>query len=42
MRATNPREVGYIFREYARKLHAKAIPSDPNYIRVSIACGKVR
>lgn len=42
MRATNPREVGLIFREYARKIHAKALPSDPNFIRISIACGKVR
>jgi farnesyl-diphosphate farnesyltransferase len=42
MRATNPREVGLIFREYARRIHTKAIPSDPNFIRVSVACGKVR
>ncbi len=41
MRATNPREVGLIFREYARKIHAKAVPSDPNFIRISVACGKV-
>ncbi|KJA22820.1 hypothetical protein HYPSUDRAFT_40602 [Hypholoma sublateritium FD-334 SS-4] len=41
MRATNPREVGLIFREYARKIHAKALPSDPNFIRISIACGKI-
>jgi farnesyl-diphosphate farnesyltransferase len=41
MRSTNPREVGLIFREYARKIHAKAIPSDPNFIRISVACGKI-
>jgi len=41
MRATNPREVGLIFREYARKIHAKASPSDPSFIRISVACGKV-
>ena len=41
MRATNPREVGLIFREYARKIHAKASPSDPCFIRISVACGKV-
>lgn len=41
MRSTNPRDVGLIFRDYARKIHAKAVPSDPNFIRLSIACGKV-
>ena len=41
MRATNPREVGLIFREYARKIHAKALPTDPSFIRISVACGKV-
>ncbi|KAF8908645.1 isoprenoid synthase domain-containing protein [Gymnopilus junonius] len=41
MRSTNPREVGLIFREYARRIHAKAVPSDPNFIRISVACGKI-
>ncbi|KAJ7097216.1 isoprenoid synthase domain-containing protein [Mycena belliarum] len=41
MRSTNPREVGLIFREYARKMHARALPSDPNFTRLSVACGKV-
>jgi farnesyl-diphosphate farnesyltransferase len=41
MRSTNPKDVAYIFRDYARKIHAKVVSSDPNYIRVSIACGKV-
>ncbi|KAF9554427.1 squalene synthase [Agrocybe pediades] len=41
MRSTNPREVGLIFREYARKIHAKAVPSDPNFLKISIACGKI-
>jgi farnesyl-diphosphate farnesyltransferase len=42
MRSKNPREVGLIFREHARRIHAKAVPSDPNFIRISVACGKVR
>ena len=42
MRSTNPREVGLIFQDYARRIHAKAIPSDPNFVKISIACGKVR
>ncbi|KXN90347.1 Squalene synthase [Leucoagaricus sp. SymC.cos] len=41
MRSTNPRDVGLIFREHAHKIHAKAVPSDPNFIRISIACGKI-
>jgi len=41
MRATNPREMAYLFREYARKIHAKASPADPNFLRLSVACGKI-
>ncbi|KIL62101.1 hypothetical protein M378DRAFT_193293 [Amanita muscaria Koide BX008] len=41
MRSTNPREVGLIFRDYARRIHAKANPKDPNFIRISVACGKI-
>ncbi|KAJ6569401.1 isoprenoid synthase domain-containing protein [Mycena capillaripes] len=42
MRSANPREVGLIFVEYARRIHARADPADPNFIRLSVACGKVR
>ncbi|KAJ6614123.1 squalene synthase [Mycena sp. CBHHK59/15] len=41
MRSTNPREVSYIFREFARKIHTRAVPQDPNFIRISVACGKI-
>jgi farnesyl-diphosphate farnesyltransferase len=41
MLSTNPREVGLIFRDYARKIHAKAVPTDPSFIRISVACGKI-
>jgi farnesyl-diphosphate farnesyltransferase len=41
MRSKNPREVGLIFKEYARKIHAKATPTDPSFIRISVACGKI-
>ncbi|KAJ7197739.1 isoprenoid synthase domain-containing protein [Mycena pura] len=41
MRSKNPREVSIIFREYARKMHARAVPADPNFIRLSVACGKI-
>ena len=39
-RAMNPRDVSYIFREYARKIHAKVHKDDPNLLKLSIACGK--
>ena len=42
MRSVNPKEVGVIFRDYASKIHAKAVTSDPSFLRISIACGKAR
>ncbi|KAF7322208.1 hypothetical protein MKEN_00745500 [Mycena kentingensis (nom. inval.)] len=42
MRSTNPREVSLIFRDFARKIHARAIPQDPNFMKIAVACGKVR
>ncbi|KAG6867936.1 hypothetical protein C0993_009340 [Termitomyces sp. T159_Od127] len=41
IRSTNPREVAIIFVEYARKIHAKAVTTDPNFLRISVACGKI-
>ena len=41
MRSTEMGEVALIFREYAKKIQAKAIRSDPNFIGISIVCGKV-
>ncbi|CDZ96456.1 Farnesyl pyrophosphate synthase [Phaffia rhodozyma] len=41
MKCNNPREVAYMFRDYARKIHAKAIPTDPNFIKLSVACGRI-
>ncbi|KAJ7035080.1 squalene synthase [Mycena alexandri] len=41
MRSTNPREVSLIFREYARRIHARASPRDPSFIGISVACGKI-
>ena len=29
------------FKKYARKIHHKNHPSDPNFLRISIACGRV-
>ncbi|KIJ12491.1 hypothetical protein PAXINDRAFT_171189 [Paxillus involutus ATCC 200175] len=41
MQATNTREVALIFRDYARKIHDKAKPQDPNFLRVSVMCCKI-
>ena len=41
MRSTNPRDVAYIFRDYARKIHAKANSEDPSYLRIAVVCGQV-
>ncbi|KAI8985754.1 squalene synthase [Trametes punicea] len=41
MRSTNPRDVAYIFRDYARSIHARAVPEDPSFLRISVACGKI-
>ncbi|KZT10188.1 squalene synthase [Laetiporus sulphureus 93-53] len=41
MRSTNPRDVSYIFRDYARKIHSKAVPEDPSFLQISVACGKI-
>jgi farnesyl-diphosphate farnesyltransferase len=41
MRSTNPREVGLIFKGYARSIHAKTSPADPNFLRLSVACAKI-
>ncbi|KDQ21051.1 hypothetical protein BOTBODRAFT_152072 [Botryobasidium botryosum FD-172 SS1] len=41
MDSTNPRDVAYTFRFFARQLHAKAVPDDPNFLKLSIACGKI-
>ena len=41
MRSTNPRDVAFIFRDYSRRIHARAVPADPSFLRLSVACGKV-
>jgi farnesyl-diphosphate farnesyltransferase len=41
MRCNSPREVAYMFRDYARKIRAKALPEDPNYHDILSACDKV-
>lgn len=37
----NLRTVCDIFKRYARRIHKKNSPKDPNFLKISIACGKV-
>lgn len=34
--------LGGTFRRYARRIHKKNTPKDPNFLKISIACGQVR
>jgi farnesyl-diphosphate farnesyltransferase len=38
----NLRSVCEIFKRYIRRIHKKNNPKDPNFLQISIACGKVR
>ena len=37
----NLRSVCDIFKKYLRVIHAKNTPKDPNFLKISVACGKV-
>ncbi|CAG8977280.1 hypothetical protein HYALB_00010900 [Hymenoscyphus albidus] len=37
----NLRTVCEIFKRYTRRIHAKNNPKDPNFLQISIACGKI-
>ncbi|GAO49309.1 putative farnesyl-diphosphate farnesyltransferase [Saitoella complicata NRRL Y-17804] len=41
MKAKNLRSVCDIFLDYTREIHRKNTPSDPNFLAISIACGKI-
>ncbi|KAG8815290.1 bifunctional farnesyl-diphosphate farnesyltransferase/squalene synthase [Serendipita sp. 401] len=41
MQSTNPMTVAYRFRDYARTIHRKASPSDPNFLALAVMCGKI-
>ena len=38
----NLRTVCEVFRRYVRRIHQKNDPRDPNYLAISVQCGKVR
>jgi len=37
----NLRMVCDVFKRYARSIHKKSIPQDPNYLNISIVCGRI-
>ncbi|TXT08677.1 hypothetical protein VHUM_02805 [Vanrija humicola] len=41
MRSTNPRDVAYMFRDYAKAIHAKIPKDEPNALRFSIALARI-
>jgi len=41
MKSVNPRDVAYVFRDYARRIHSKVARDDPNLLKLSVACGKI-
>jgi farnesyl-diphosphate farnesyltransferase len=41
MECSSMRGVCDIFRHYTRIIHKKSTPSDPNFLAISVACGKI-
>ncbi len=41
MGSSNPRDVAYIFRDYMRKIHAKARANDPSFIKIAVLAGRI-
>ncbi|KTW27422.1 farnesyl-diphosphate farnesyltransferase [Pneumocystis carinii B80] len=41
MRTTNRRNLCALFLKYIRIIHQKNTPSDPNFFKISVACGKI-
>lgn len=41
MESTNPFAVANMFLDYARKIHKKASPADPNYLGICVMTGKI-
>jgi len=40
-KAINPRDLSYIFVDFANKIHQRADPSDPNYLKLCVLVGKI-
>lgn len=42
MKASNPRDVAYIFRDNLRSIHARARANDPSFVKLAVLAGRVR
>ncbi|KAA1127058.1 bifunctional farnesyl-diphosphate farnesyltransferase/squalene synthase [Puccinia graminis f. sp. tritici] len=40
-KAINPRDLSYIFVDFAHRIHQRADPSDPNYLKLCVLVGKI-
>nr|AIC33779.1 farnesyl-diphosphate farnesyltransferase [Puccinia cf. psidii AE-2014] len=40
-KAVNPRDLSYIFVDFAQRIHARADPEDPNYLKLCIIVGQI-
>ena len=40
-RASNPRDVAYIIKDFVSSIHAKARPLDPSYVKLGVLAGRV-
>ncbi|KAH9473470.1 hypothetical protein Pst134EA_000543 [Puccinia striiformis f. sp. tritici] len=40
-KAINPRDLSYIFVDFAHKIHDRADPSDPNYVKLCVVIGRI-
>ncbi|PLW23733.1 hypothetical protein PCASD_01986 [Puccinia coronata f. sp. avenae] len=40
-KAVNPRDLSYIFVEFAHRIHQRADPGDPNYLKLCVLVGKI-
>jgi len=40
-RAVNPRDLSYIFVDFALKIHARLVPSDPSFVKLSVQIGQI-
>lgn len=41
MKASNPRDVAYIFRDNLRSIHARARANDPSFVKIAVLAGRV-
>ena len=40
-KAKNPQAVAGVFLDYGRRIQARSVPSDPSYLKISVAVGQI-